>query len=480
MKKAKLTNLSVALLLGSIIAISTSCVRDPSEDITIALYPTEGDIFTDAPVGMGSDFYFPFAPDASNPIGSKFDAFSVDDSESFEGSASIRFDVPNGNDPDGNYAGGIFRIDGIGRNLTGYDAFTFWAKASQSARIAQIGFGEDFGENKYMVLRENIDLTTNWVKYIIPIPDPSKLLEERGMWTYAAAAVGPEGASLGYTFWIDELKFEKLGNIAQPRPAILNGEDKLENPFVGSTVTLSGLTQTFNLASGFNQTVSVAPSYFTFESSNPEVAKVDLLGVVSILGEGSAEITATLDGVRAEGSLTVEPIPALILAPTPTRPASDVISIFSDAYTNVPVDFLNGYWEPWQTTESSNQVTDGNNVISYTNFNFVGNQFANPTVDAAEMTHLHLNMYISGTVPSNLDLLITIKDFGADATEGGSDDSIQQIFFKNSDFVADTWSTLEIPISLTNKNNLGLIIYENVNGSSLSSFLLDNIYFYKN
>jgi hypothetical protein len=31
--------------------------------------------------------------------------------------------------------------------------------------------------------------------------------------------------------WIDELKFEKLGTIAQPRPSISNGQDKVETQF---------------------------------------------------------------------------------------------------------------------------------------------------------------------------------------------------------------------------------------------------------
>ena len=36
-------------------------------------------------------------------------------------------------------------------------------------------FGQDFGENKYEVNMQNLPLTTNWKKYIIPIPDAAKL-----------------------------------------------------------------------------------------------------------------------------------------------------------------------------------------------------------------------------------------------------------------------------------------------------------------
>jgi hypothetical protein len=45
--------------------------------------------------------------------------------------------------------------------------------------------------------------------------DASKLTLEKGMFWYAE---GPENGN-GYTFWM-MLKYEKLGTVAQPRPAI--------------------------------------------------------------------------------------------------------------------------------------------------------------------------------------------------------------------------------------------------------------------
>ena len=48
-----------------------SCERELSDDVTLSTFPSTAEIFTDAPVGLGSDFYFPFAD-------SKLDAFSVD------------------------------------------------------------------------------------------------------------------------------------------------------------------------------------------------------------------------------------------------------------------------------------------------------------------------------------------------------------------------------------------------------------------
>ncbi|MBE0423035.1 MAG: Ig-like domain-containing protein [Lutibacter sp.] len=468
MKNRKYIYLKNSFILGLFFVASVSCEREVSDEVEFATLPKTGEIFTDAPIGLGSNFYFPFE-------GSKVTAWTVDENEGYKSNASMRFDVPNADDPDGNFAGAIFRVDGAGRDLTEYDALTFWAKASQGVTIGEMGFGTDFGENKYQVTKTGTSLSTNWVKYIIPIPDASKLFEERGMFWYSAGTQNTGG--FGYTFWIDELKFEKLGTIAQPKPAIFNGADIVQQTFTGIDITIEG-TQTFNLGSGINQTVLAAPSYFTFSSTNVDVARVSELGVVSVLNAGTATITAILDGVKAKGSLTIESSGGFELAPIPTRNPSNVISIFSDTYTNVPVDFFNGYWEPYQTTKSADFVAEGNHILNYTDFNFVGNQFSNPTVDASQKSNLHINMYIPGEVPANMDFLITIVDFGPDKADGGGDDTRQQVFFDKAKWVPNTWITLEFPITMTNKNNIGLIIYENINFSSLKNFYLDNIYFY--
>jgi hypothetical protein len=468
MKNRQFIYLKITLLLGFVFTLNVSCERDPSDDLRFEDNDNTGEIFTDTPIGLGSNFYFPFE-------GSKATAWSVDEKEGYNSQASMRFDIPNEDDPEGNYAGAIFRVDGAGRDLTEYDALTFWAKASQGVTIGEMGFGIDFGENKHQVSKSGISLTTNWVKYIIPIPDASKLFEERGMFWYSAGSQGTGGR--GYTFWIDDLKFEKLGDIAQPRPALVNGDDVTLDTFIGVTAQVSDLELTFNLGSGFDQTVSPSPSYYQFASSNRSVATVDEHGVVTVLKDGQAVITATLAGVEAEGSLTINSLGYFDLAPIPTRNPDNVVSIFSDTYNSINVDFFNGYWQPYQTTQSTIFAIDGNNMLSYSNFNFVGNQFSNPTVDASKYPNVHIDMYIP-SVPANMDFLITIVDFGPDNAPGGGDDTREQIFFDKAIWVEKEWITLEFPISKSEKSNIGQIIYENINFSSLENFYFDNIYFY--
>ena len=468
MKNRKYIYLKNSFILGLFFVASVSCEREVSDEVEFATLPKTGEVFTDTPIGLGSNFYFPFE-------GSKATAWTVDENEGYKSKASMRFDVPNADDLGGNFAGAIFRIDGAGRDLTEFDALTFWAKASQGVIIGQMGFGIDFGENKYQVTKSGISLSTNWVKYIIPIPDASKLFEERGMFWYSAGTQNTGG--FGYTFWIDDLKFEKLGTIAQPHPAILGGVDKVQQTFTGTSIAIDG-TQTFNLGSGINQTVSVAPSYFNFSSTNVDVARVSELGIVSIVGSGTAKITATLDGVKAAGSLTIESLGALPIAPIPMIPAADVKSIYSDAYdsvtgSNFTPDFGGS------TTQTTEVGSEGSSVLSYTNNNFTGIIFNN-TVDASTLTHLHIDIY---TQRAGTSVEIQVRDIGSngeietDIFSGIPSGDDKDFRFTATGLTVGEWKSFDILLGggiATQKNNLGALIL--VGGPD---FILDNIYFYK-
>ena len=476
MKNRKINYFKNTLLLGLVLVTSISCERDLSDDATVATFPKTAEIFIDAPVGLGTNFYFPYGPDANNPVGSKFTAWTVDGNVSYRGSSSMRFDVPNENDPEGNYAGGILRIDGAGRNLTGYDALTFWAKASQGVTIGEIGFGEDFFPNKYIATRQNVSLGTAWVKYIIPIPDASKLLQEKGMFRYSAGTQNTNG--FGYTFWIDDLKFEKLGTILPLQASIMNGNNVVRSTFVGVTTSVTGIISSFNMPNGSNQSVTIAPAFLNFVSSNPAVATVSDTGVVTPLTVGTALITATFGGQPTLGSLNINCTGTFVSAPIPTRNPANVLSVFSNTYTNVPVTYYNGFWTPGSTTGSADFSVNGNNVLNYTTFNYVGIAFTNPTLNTTAMTNVHFNMYIPNNVPPNFSFLISIEDWGPNGIDNGGDDTRQQIFVTASQVQANSWVTIEAPLTLVNRNRIGLIIMENINGSSLSNFYMDNIYFY--
>jgi hypothetical protein len=476
MKNTLLNKFKISFLLLLVVMTNVNCERELSDDAKDATFPKTAEVFTDTPVGMGTNFYFPYGPDANNPVGSKFSAWSVDTNVSYKGNASMRFDVPNSNDPQGNYAGGILRIDGAGRDLTGYDALTFWAKASQGVTIGEIGFGEDFYPNKYITTMTNISLGTAWTKYIIPIPDASKLLQEKGMFRYSAGTQGTNG--MGYTFWIDELKFEKLGTILPLQASIMDGANVTRSTFVGVKSTITGVIATFNMPNGVNQSVAITPAFLNFTSSNPSVATVNDAGEVTPIAAGTATITATFNGQPVTGSLIINCTGSFTHAPRPTLNPANVISIFSDAYTNVPVNYYNGYWAPWQTTQSNDFSVLGDNVLSYTNFNFVGIEFSNPTVNATSMTHLHLDVFFPGPIAPGRQLRVIVVDFGANGVFGG-DDTRHSTTFTAPTLVSQNWVSIEIPFSampgLGSRSKLAQLILE---GGDNSNLYVDNIYFH--
>jgi hypothetical protein len=466
MKTKKQFYSKITFLLSLLLMITIGCERALSEDVVLATYSPSPDVYIDG-FSTGLEYY-PY-------LNSKYEAFSVDTEVKYKGSSSMRFDVPVEGDPAGSYAGAIFRDDNGGRNLTEYDVLTFWAKATQSAKINDIGFGQDFGDNKFQVSKQGLQLTTNWVKYVIPIPDASRLIQEKGMLWYAEGHENGEG----YSFWLDEVKFEKLGTISEIQPSILFGEDKVITSFNGVQTTIGGISANFNFTDQINQTILISPAYLEFTSSDTSVATVDEFGVVTTLNSGSTVITATFNEVQVSGSLTLNSLGAFSHAPIPTQDPANVISIFSDSYTNVPVNYYNGYWAPWQTTLSDDFTVEGDNVLQYTIFNFVGMEYSAPTIDATSMTHFHLDAYISGPIAAGREFRVLLVDFGADGSYGGGDDTRHSTTFRAPTLVSQNWISIDLPFSsltgLGSRSNMAQLILEGGDGSKI---FIDNIYFY--
>jgi hypothetical protein len=460
----KLTSLLVMILLLSV----SGCKKRDMNELQNPEFPAVADVFIDD--FTGDLAYSAFA-------GSDVKAFQIDKQVTYNSSAAaMRFEVPDANSPNGSYAGGVF-YSTFGRNLSSFNALTFYIKASEATNIGVIGFGNDLGALKYVVTKNNLPVTSNWKKVIIPIPDPSKLTSEKGLLYYSAA---PDNGR-GYTFWIDQVKFEKLGNLAHASATILNGADKQQVSFIGVNNQLDGLSASFSLPTGVDDTLQLSPYYFNFISSNPSVATVSETGLISTVGGGSAKITATLDTVHARGSLIINSGGNYVPAPAPTRDVANVISVFSDSYPNIKVDYYNGYWAPFQTTQSADFTVNNDHVLNYTNFNFVGIQVTNPTVSIASKSFLHADIYIPGTLNSGASFQIQVVDFGANGSPGGGDDAVGSVTYTAPTLVGGSWVSLDIPFSsltgLTSKGHFGQIIFV---GNNISNFFADNIYFWSN
>lgn len=455
------------VLFAGLLIFSTSCERD-LEELELATFPANGLVFGDT-FSAGLEF--------AAFGGSNVTAFQVDEEVTYAGTASMRFEVPDFEDPRGAFVGGAFFVEG-GRDLSGFNTMSFWAKASESENIGEIGFGNDFGDNTFVASITNVPVTSNWTKYYIPIPDASKLTQERGMFYLSEGADAEEGR--GYTIWVDEVKFENLGTVIPIGSSIFNGETFSVSAETGAIFSAVGFT-TFNLPTGVDLQVNTAPAYFEFTSSNPSVASVTPGGQITVLDTGNAVISASLGGVESVGSLTInatgEAVRPQSPAPTPDVPADDVISFFSNAYDDVPVDFYNGFWEGSSTQSEIIQVS-GDDIIRYSQLNFVGIQFTSPTVNATSANRIHLDIWTPDAISMGSEFKVLLFDVGPDLSFGTGDDSGHEITLPASELQSNQWISIDLPLTdfpgLTNRNNLAQVVLS----GNVSNVFLDNLYLY--
>lgn len=328
-----------------------SCEReidiDPENPDNLATAPKMDEVFIDGfSAGLGFQAW-------GNPTN-----FSVDNDIKHSGSASMCISVPDPDDVEGNWAGGVFYVEN-GRDLSDFNCLTFYAKASVGAAI-EVGIG-NYGDDAYSVGMSSVRLSFNWKKYIIPIPNASKLTCQKGLFYYSAGAVNGGG----YGIWIDDLKFEYNPLLAHPRITDVNTAGF---PAGEMEIGQDGKVEcTVNMPNGTNQKLNVTSNFFTFTSSNPEVAIMEGNKIVFQGAKGEAVITAE----EAEGEIRITDI--YDFAPEPTLPAEDVLSVFCDKYGDWTGLGFNDYWYgDGQTTVDDKLNVGGNQMVHYSKFNWVG------------------------------------------------------------------------------------------------------------
>lgn len=132
---------------------------------------------------------------------------------------------------------------------------------------------------------------------------------------------------------------------------------------------------------------------------------IDLSGVTQLLFESSGA-TVYVDNLYFYSETASAPLQA---APTPTANEADVISLYSDAYTNIVVNEWNPGWG--QSTTLTPIEIDGNNTLRYDLLNFTGivTDYSNPT-DVSAMTHVHFDYWTTEATSLSLKLVNTTLD----------------------------------------------------------------------
>ncbi len=145
-------------------------------------------------------------------------------------------------------------------------------------------------------------------------------------------------------------------------------------------------------------------------------------------------------------------------APTPMLPATDVISIFSDVYTDIPGTDLNPNWG--QATVVTFPLIQGDNTMLYSGLNYQGIQLgSSQNLTAAGMLYLHLdfwtatstalNVYLISTGPVETPYALTVPTTG--------------------------WASVDIPLTAFAPVDLTDVIQLKFDGNG--DIYLDNLYF---
>lgn len=189
------------------------------------------------------------------------------------------------------------------------------------------------------------------------------------------------------------------------------------------------------------------------------------------VGAPSKENTVFIDNVFFYNSAGISDQPTAA-APLPTVSESNVISLFSDAYTNVPVDT----WRTeWSIATLEDIQIEGNNTKKYSDLNFVGVETVGTQIDASTMTHFHTDIWTGDAT----EVRIKLVDFGPDGAFDGGDDTEHEITVANPEQA--TWISLDIPLSdftgLTTKQHISQLIYAGQPVGSTTIFI-DNVYFH--
>ena len=148
-------------------------------------------------------------------------------------------------------------------------------------------------------------------------------------------------------------------------------------------------------------------------------------------------------------------------APTPTLPANEVISIFSNAYTPLPGVNLNPTWG--QATVVSFVVIQGDTVMKYGGLDYQGTELnQNLNLDSAGMQYVHIDFWTANSTELNFFLI----------SPGPNQQSVTLV----PPGTTEEWVSVDIPLSDFEPTvNLTEVFQLMFTGNG--TIYLDNIYF---
>jgi len=210
---------------------------------------------------------------------------------------------------------------------------------------------------------------------------------------------------------------------------------------------------------------------------DPVTANIGDTAVLQYLDAGFYDITIIVLGAAIEATTYVEENFEVteILAPTESAPTpqarqpEDVISIFSDAYSNVILDELP---TSWSSSGFLATTIESNNTWQLSNLDFVGmvTNYAEG-INLSQMETMHIDYWVPDGVSNELFVkIVNTVDGGEDIESLGAT-------------VSGSWQSIDIDMTgfdggdLSNKEKITQILIDS--DGVASTVYIDNFYFYK-
>jgi len=218
-------------------------------------------------------------------------------------------------------------------------------------------------------------------------------------------------------------------------------------------VVAGGAPSAFTRVGGSQATVIVTPPANANGTINLSVAAGKYADIAGNLNAAATTASKNFNTV-IPGPTTAAPTP-------PARAATDVLSVYSDAYTQIAgVDpFPN--WG--QSTVVSEVLVAGNKTRKYANLNYEGTDWSGNPINVSAMSKLHLDFWTKDVTSLKVSIISNGKENAVTLTPALS-----------------SWNSVDIDLAQYTVPDKTAIIQLKIEGTPAGGALyLDNIYFWK-
>jgi hypothetical protein len=342
----------------------------------------------------------------------------------------------------------------------------YFASASGDFRVKL----EDVTTAATEISIENNPATGVWLSYNIdlsnyPVPNLSNL-----RW------IVPVTTAANTTMYIDNIYFYR----APVDPAT----DATLSDLQVDGATINGFSPgttsyTYEVSSG----APVVPQITSATTTQTGASVTTITQASSIPGDATVLVTAQDNSTTKTYTVSFVAVGPAVAAPTPpARDPSNVLSIYSDAYTNIDIDdFDFGLCTNIPAVEEN--TIAGNLTQRYLGPGCQGIDFQNSRIDASTFTNLHFDFYTDDAIVGAV-FNLKLVDWAGNPTEVGST-GLEVIFNGGTSpaLVANEWVSVDVDITSLGGMVLGNLTRSDVAQIHITSNLprawYDNLYLYK-